>query len=115
MKKTKKRFIDYCDPDIVIEIMEEQMIPEKIPFKDFRRRYQEKHMKKYHTYLIVWTMKKQVKPLGADYPELEMLSKILAQTTAMEINKMVCHVKTKCPYPAQCVLEMLIKRLEDKV
>ena len=60
-------------------------------------------------------MKKQVKPLGADYPELEMLSKVISQITIMEVRKMVSYTKTECTYPVNYVLKRLIKRFEDKV
>jgi hypothetical protein len=58
---------------------------------------------------------KKLKALSEEYPELNTVAEIIADITAREINKMIPHIKTKCPYPAQCVLEMVIKILEDKV
>jgi hypothetical protein len=63
-------------------------------------------------------MKKQINkivPIEQEYPELNTLAGIVDVIATMEINKLVAHTKTSCPYPAQCVLEMLIKRLEAKV
>jgi len=50
-----------------------------------------------------------------EWPELDTASKIVANIALNEINKISEHITSKCPYKAQCILEMTIKRLEDKV
>lgn len=40
-------FINKTDPDLTIEIHEENMTGEDISFKDFFRLYQKKHLRKY--------------------------------------------------------------------
>jgi hypothetical protein len=47
MKNLKSKFINGCDTDLITEIIEEQMIPRKLRFKEFHIRYQEKHKQKY--------------------------------------------------------------------
>jgi hypothetical protein len=67
-------------------------------------------------------MKKQTKILTAEeqYPELEEIARFVELTTLCEISKekrRLLRTKrgTKCPYPAQCILEMVIKKLERNV
>ena len=64
-------------------------------------------------------MKKIVeKPRTAEqeYPELSMLTDVIAKNIITEINNTISDnislVRTKCPYPNQCVLEMVIAKLE---
>ena len=47
-EEEQKRFIDATDPDITIEVTEEQMIPEELEFNDFYKLYQVKHLLKYN-------------------------------------------------------------------
>ena len=54
-------------------------------------------------------------PIEQEYPELNKIAQAIATTTIIGINQGMAHVKTKCPYPAQCVLEMVIKKLEEAV
>ncbi len=67
------------------------------------------------------TLMKRVteKPKTAEeeYPELDNLSKVIAQNITVEINNIISDNMpiTKCPYPAQCVIEMVIKKLETCV
>ena len=66
-------------------------------------------------------MKKQNEILTAEqeYPELDMLAKVIAQDIAIEINNVIDDnidaITTKCPYPAQCLLEMVVKKLEARI
>lgn len=65
--------------------------------------------------------KRQNKPQtpAERYPELDMLAGVIAQNIAIEINQVIEDninlVRTKCLYPHQCVLEMVIAKLEAKV
>jgi hypothetical protein len=45
--KEQDNFLNKCDPDLVIEIHEEQMLPEDLDFNEFLVRYQKKHLAKY--------------------------------------------------------------------
>jgi hypothetical protein len=51
-----------------------------------------------------------------EYPELDNLANVIARNVAIVINETIGDnislVKTNCPYPNQCLLEMAIKRLE---
>lgn len=47
MTKKQQQFIDLCDPDLTNELVEEEMLPRYIPFKEFKKRYQQKHKEKY--------------------------------------------------------------------
>jgi len=49
----EKHFLDYADNDIINEIHEEQIIPQKLPFKRFYHLYQDKHRAKYGEYLQI--------------------------------------------------------------
>jgi hypothetical protein len=67
-------------------------------------------------------MKKQsVKPVPAkeQFPELQMLAEVIAQNIAIEINHTIDDnidlVRTDCPYPKQCLLELTIAELEKRV
>ncbi len=62
-------------------------------------------------------MKKQIRPATAaeEYPELNKIAQAIATTTLIGINQGITHTQTKCPYPAQCILEMVIKKLEEAV
>jgi hypothetical protein len=62
-------------------------------------------------------MKKQnvIIPIEQEYPELDKIAQAIATTTLIGVNQGIVHVKTKCPYPAQCILEMTIKKLEEAV
>ena len=53
MKKVKVNFLNAADFDLINEVIEDQMIPRKIKFKDFTRRYQAKHKEKHGRYLEV--------------------------------------------------------------
>ena len=44
---TKKQFIELSDAEIVEDLWECYIFPEDIPFREFLRRYQERHIKKY--------------------------------------------------------------------
>lgn len=46
-KQARDLFISKTDSEITIEIIEEQMIEHNLPFSEFYKRYQEKHLKKY--------------------------------------------------------------------
>jgi hypothetical protein len=45
--KEQDNFLNKCDPDLIIEIHEEQMIPEDLEFNEFLVLYQKKHIQKY--------------------------------------------------------------------
>jgi len=62
-------------------------------------------------------MKKQIKIRSAEeeYPELDKCAEIIEGITIREINKMASHTKSKMSYKAQCILEMVIARLEKCV
>jgi hypothetical protein len=62
-------------------------------------------------------MKKQYYtiPPEQEYPELDKIAQTIATTTLIGVNQGRKHVKTKCPYPAQCILEMVISKLEKYV
>lgn len=49
----EKHFSDYADQNIIIEIHEGQMIPQKLSFKRFYHLYQDKHRAKYGEYLQI--------------------------------------------------------------
>ena len=55
-------------------------------------------------------------PLTAEeeYPELEVLAKEIAEKTLWHINRFTPD-NTTCPYPRQCILEMVIAKLEKCV
>lgn len=57
------------------------------------------------------------KPKAAEekYPELSAIAEILEGQIIDKINIDHSAVKTTCPYPAQCLLEMVIARLEKCV
>jgi hypothetical protein len=50
-----------------------------------------------------------------EYPELDEVALKIESLIINQINKSVKTVKTICPYPAQCVLEILISKLEKSV
>ena len=50
-----------------------------------------------------------------EYPELDEVSIKIENLVISQINKSVKTVKTVCPYPAQCILEILISKLEKSV
>ena len=56
------------------------------------------------------------KTAAEEYPELDNLANVIARNVAIVINETIVDnlsgIKTKCPYPAQCTLEMVIKHLE---
>ena len=66
-------------------------------------------------------MKKQSRPLTAEeqYPELKIEAKYIELTALQMITKAKRRLmranKTTCPYPAQCMLEMLVKNLQEAV
>lgn len=68
-------------------------------------------------------MKKQVNPLTAEeeYPELEEVAEGIATFVKLRINNIFyssisgASINTKCSYPVQCTLEMVIKKLEEAV
>jgi hypothetical protein len=55
--------------------------------------------------------------LEEKYPELENHAKVLSKMICDNIKAIVYsgYLKSKCPYPAQCILEMTIKKLEKAV
>jgi len=63
-------------------------------------------------------MKKQtekLKTVSEEWPELDIIADILKNITIRELNKIVPHAESDCPYPAQCTLELLISKLEECV
>ena len=62
---------------------------------------------------------KKAKEPEAEYPELGMLADVIVREIIIEINNTIDDnidlVKTKCPYPYQCTLEMVISKLEECV
>ena len=46
-EKEVDNFLNRADFDIIIQITEEQMIPEDLTFTEFFRRYQKKSLRKY--------------------------------------------------------------------
>ena len=46
-KEARQRFINKTDPELTIEIIEEQMIAHNLPFSEFYQKYQAKHLLKY--------------------------------------------------------------------
>ena len=66
-------------------------------------------------------MKKQSIPLTAEeqYPELKIEARYIELTALQMITqakrKLLRANKTNCPYPAQCMLEMLVKNLQEAV
>jgi hypothetical protein len=53
MAYLKKQFIEVADQDIIIDINESQMIPQKLSFKAMYHLYQAKHLEKYGEYLQI--------------------------------------------------------------
>ena len=50
------------------------------------------------------------------YPELEQLASDISETICNRINNYTLFIDgTDCPYPAQCILELLIDKLQSKV
>jgi hypothetical protein len=49
------------------------------------------------------------------YPELDDVSRIIADHTCEEINRLVEDVKSKMPYRRQYVLEEVVKILTDRI
>ena len=47
-----------------------------------------------------------------EYPELNKTAEMLVNDVLSRINVHAFMVTTKCPHPNQCLLEMVIKRLE---
>jgi hypothetical protein len=63
-------------------------------------------------------MKKQTKkPKTAveKYPELDVIATEITCNTLAQCNLKTRSVKSKMPYKEQCVLEMVIKKLEECV
>ena len=66
-------------------------------------------------------MKKQSIPLTAEeqYPELKIEARYIELTALQMITqakrKLLRANKTTCPYPAQCMLEMLVKNLQEAI
>lgn len=63
-------------------------------------------------------MKKQnekPKTASEEYPELDKIAEDICKISAKLINVMILKTKTKCPYPAQCIIELLISKLEECV
>jgi len=54
------------------------------------------------------------KPKTAEeqYPELNIIADKIANTTLYACNTQTEGIKSEMPYKAQCVLEMVIKKLE---
>ena len=78
MTNKQQFFISNCDPEIIEELHEEQMIDRYVPFSEFKRNYQVRHSQKYGCPLKLF--KKQIEaftqnpyapfiliPLGALY------------------------------------------------
>lgn len=50
------------------------------------------------------------------YPELDALAQSMADVVCNRINNYALFIEgTECPYPAQCILELLIDKLQSKV
>lgn len=49
------------------------------------------------------------------YPELDKIATDIEYWVVDAINNRRLHVKTECPYPGQCILEMVIAKLEKAV
>lgn len=66
-------------------------------------------------------MKKQNKILTAEqeYPELKIEARYIELTALQMITqakrKLLRANKTTCPYPAQCILEILVKNLQEAI
>lgn len=50
-----------------------------------------------------------------EYPELDKIAYDIERLCIDAINIRRQHVKTECPYPGQCILEILISKLERDV
>jgi hypothetical protein len=50
MKKHRIKFLNSCDFDLINDVVESQMIPRKMKFKDFTRAYQAKHKERHNRY-----------------------------------------------------------------
>lgn len=49
----EKRFTEYADQELIIEVTERQMIPQKLSFNKFYHLYQALHLEKYGEYLQI--------------------------------------------------------------
>lgn len=56
-----------------------------------------------------------MKTAEEEYPELDKIATDIQYLALNAILNRRLHVKTKCPYPGQCILEMLIAKLEEAV
>ncbi len=57
----------------------------------------------------------KIKSAAEKYPELQQIAEHISTETAIKINSAVKRIESKMPYKAQCVLEMVIQLLEQKV
>jgi hypothetical protein len=58
-----------------------------------------------------------MKTAQEEYPELNIIAQYIVDNAIKSINEntSLMAVKTKCPYPAQCLLEIVISKLEKCV
>jgi len=67
------------------------------------------------------TFDNKPKTAEEEYPELNELAKQIVSFITLRINNALSSsmsgatIQTKCPYPAQCTLEMVIKKLQKVV
>lgn len=51
-----------------------------------------------------------------EWPELDAIATPIFESVARKINAIqINHIETSCPYIRQCVLEMVIKKLNEVV
>ena len=53
LTELEKRFVQCADSDLIIEVNERQMIPQKLSFNRFYHLYQTLHLEKYGEYLQI--------------------------------------------------------------
>ena len=53
LSELKKRFTEVADQELIIEVTERQMIPQKLSFNKFYHLYQALHLEKYGEYLQI--------------------------------------------------------------
>ena len=53
LTELKKRFTECADSELIIEVNERQMIPQKLSFNRFYHLYQALHLEKYGEYLQI--------------------------------------------------------------
>lgn len=53
LTEIEKRFLEVADQNLIIEVNERQMIPQKLSFNRFYHLYQDLHREKYGEYLQI--------------------------------------------------------------